>query len=189
MAEKRSRSKPKPKPKPKAAADAPPTVTSTESREAARTRPNDDTETPPWWADGLRFGCTRCGNCCRGPDPGWVWMDEGEIERLAAFLELDLDAFGSKYLRRVGERLSLVEQPITNDCVFWDEMDGCTVYEARPAQCRTFPFWPENVASPSDWEQVGASCPGQGIGPKHDRAAIEKALAETPPDYQPEFEV
>ena len=27
----------------------------------------------PWYADGLSFECTMCGNCCTGP-PGAVWF-------------------------------------------------------------------------------------------------------------------
>ena len=28
----------------------------------------------PWYRDGLRFACTRCGACCTGA-PGYVWVD------------------------------------------------------------------------------------------------------------------
>ena len=31
-------------------------------------------ESAPWYRDGLRFTCTRCGNCCTGA-PGYVWVD------------------------------------------------------------------------------------------------------------------
>ncbi|MFM1805538.1 MAG: hypothetical protein RL136_2417, partial [Planctomycetota bacterium] len=27
----------------------------------------------PWYAEGLRFECTQCGNCCSG-GPGAVWF-------------------------------------------------------------------------------------------------------------------
>ena len=49
-------------------------------------------EAPPWYADGLRFACTRCGNCCTGP-PGAVWINEAEARQLARRLELTLDQF------------------------------------------------------------------------------------------------
>ena len=45
-------------------------------------------------------------------------------------------------------------------------LDGarCTVYEARPAQCGSFPFWPENVKSRKAWDDLAAFCPGVGQG-------------------------
>ena len=41
-------------------------------------------------------------------------------------------------------------------------LDGtrCTVYEARPTQCRTFPFWNSNLKSRSAWERMRCFCPG-----------------------------
>ena len=36
----------------------------------------------PWYADGLSFTCTQCGNCCTG-GPGYVWISDMEIDRLA----------------------------------------------------------------------------------------------------------
>ena len=39
----------------------------------------------PWFKDGLRFTCTGCGDCCSGA-PGFVWVSEEDIERLANHL-------------------------------------------------------------------------------------------------------
>lgn len=135
--------------------------------------------TPPWYGEGLRFGCSRCGRCCT--IPGNVWVDEEEIARLAARLGLALDEFGRRYLRRVGSRLSLVEKG-RHECVFWSPEAGCTVYRDRPRQCRTFPFWPENVATPDDWEAVVEDCPGAGEGrlyPHTEIVALGKGRGET----------
>jgi Fe-S-cluster containining protein len=116
----------------------------------------------PWFRDGLAFECTRCGACCTGA-PGYVWVDEAEIVRLAEFRGEPVDEFGRQFLRRVGEHLSLVERP-GGDCVFWEKSAGCTVYEARPQQCRSWPFWPENLGSRDDWDHVTRVCPGSGRG-------------------------
>lgn len=116
---------------------------------------------PPWYREGLRFSCTRCGRCCT--IAGYVWVDEREIARLAGRLGLSVDEFGRRHLRRVGSRTSLVEKA-GHECVFWSAREGCTVYEDRPRQCRTFPFWPENVAAPEDWRAVVEECPGAGQG-------------------------
>lgn len=117
---------------------------------------------PPWYRDGLAFGCTRCGACCTGA-PGYVWVTIEEIKRIASHRGETLQEFSSRFVRQVGSKFSLIERP-GGDCIFWDHSRGCTVYEARPIQCRTWPFWPENVQSPDDWEYVKKGCPGAGQG-------------------------
>lgn len=126
--------------------------------------------TTPWYSEGLRFACSKCGKCCTGA-PGYVWVGRDEIERLAEHVELSVEEFGKRYLRRVGRKLSLVEKP-NFDCVFWN--GGCTVYAARPLQCRTFPFWPENIDSREAWDETAAECPGIGKGRFYPVDAIER---------------
>ena len=72
--------------------------------------------------------------------------------------------FSRKFVRRVGDDYSLIEKP-GGDCIFWDKRSGCTVYPARPVQCQTWPFWPENIATPDDWARVDAGLPRLGPGP------------------------
>ena len=122
----------------------------------------------PWYSDGLRFSCTECGQCCRVE--GHVWVDAEEIRSLARYLGLEIDAFGSRYLRRVGGRLSLVDGKF-EDCVFWE--DGCTVYGARPRQCRTFPFWDKNMESTASWAETARGCEGIGEGRLYDLREVE----------------
>src|SRR5437868_1721908 len=116
----------------------------------------------PWYREGLAFSCTRCGACCTGA-PGYVWVSHEEIARLAQFRAESIDEFSARFVRRVGDRYSLIERP-GGDCVFWDAQAGCTVYPARPVQCQTWPFWPENVESPEDWAAIKQVCPGSGRG-------------------------
>ena len=70
-----------------------------------------------WYKDGLRFKCTSCGACCTGA-PGYVWLEKKDIERLAKRLNLPQDAFLKRYTRQVGSRISLIEDPLSYDCVF-----------------------------------------------------------------------
>jgi Fe-S-cluster containining protein len=116
----------------------------------------------PWYKDGLRFQCTRCGNCCTGP-PGYVWVNEEEVEALARFRGETVEEVTALYTRAVDSRRSLREKA-NGDCVFFDRRAGCTVYPARPRQCRTWPFWESNVDTPGDWERTCAVCPGSGKG-------------------------
>ena len=119
----------------------------------------------PWYHKGLRFQCTQCGNCCTGA-PGYVWVNNEEIAALAREIgETDLDRFREKYVRDVGVRKSLRELPGTWDCVFFDSVKRCcSVYDARPRQCRTWPFWESNVRTKENWEQTCETCPGSGQG-------------------------
>src|SRR5215210_1702768 len=120
-------------------------------------------ENARWFKDGLRFQCTQCGDCCTGA-PGYVWVNRAEIEALAAKLQMDVQAFEAKYVRKIGARKSLVEYP-NGDCVFFDGIDRkCTVYDGRPRQCRTWPFWDSNVKSPETWSRTCEVCPGSGKG-------------------------
>lgn len=132
----------------------------------------------PWYQDGLAFSCTRCGACCTGA-PGYVWVDLPEIARLAEHLGQSVDTFSARHVRRVGSRYSLVEHP-NGDCVFWDRDSGCTVYEARPTQCRTWPFWSENLETPEDWDRTRLACPGSGQGRVYSIDEIALAVRQTP---------
>jgi Fe-S-cluster containining protein len=134
--------------------------------------------TTPWYREGLAFSCTRCGACCTGA-PGYVWVSPGEIERLAEYRGESVERFSSTFVRQVGERYSLIEKP-GGDCIFWEKSAGCTVYPARPNQCQTWPFWPENVETPQDWEHVKAICPGSGHGRLYSVEEILTSIRKTP---------
>ena len=117
----------------------------------------------PWFRDGLKFRCTQCGNCCTGT-PGYVWVNKEEIEALARRLSMSVEDFERDYVRKVGIRKSLIEYD-NGDCVFFDgQSRRCTVYEDRPRQCRTWPFWESNVRTPEAWQQTCEVCPGSGQG-------------------------
>ena len=121
----------------------------------------------PWYAGGRRFTCTQCGNCCRGPEPGYVEVSEAEVGAIAEFLELDLEAFGKRYLRRASHGVVSLTEKANLDCVFWEEGVGCEVYPVRPVQCRTFPFWPEVLESEDHWVEYSAECPGMDRGKRY----------------------
>ncbi len=89
--------------------------------------------------------CGTCGgHCCTG-EHGYIWIKYPEIEKLAQHLALDIKDFTKQYLKKVNYRYSLTEKQIASDnfaCVFFDtHKKQCSVYEARPSQCHSFPFW------------------------------------------------
>ncbi len=128
----------------------------------------------PWYHEGLKFQCTQCGDCCTGA-PGHVWVNREEIAALAKEIgEPDVEKFERTYVRNVGIRKSLREFP-NGDCVFFDgDTRKCTVYHARPRQCRTWPFWDSNLRTPEAWAQTCEVCPGSGKGKLYQIEDIEK---------------
>lgn len=131
-----------------------PTTATSQERSRA---PGDPAAGAPWYRDGLRFCCTSCGRCCTGSQ-GYVWISVAEATALAEHFSLALDDFGRRYLRRVGMRLALVDGA-DGACVL---LQGklCSVYELRPSQCRSFPWWPSVLASPQDWRRTALDCEG-----------------------------
>ena len=163
----------------------------------------------PWYADGLKFTCSQCGNCCTG-GPGYVWISKEEIVRLAEHLNITPEETVEKYCRKLGERISLKEKrgPGGYDCVFLTEDDaepappgrqlapgeplplkrrGCSVYPVRPLQCRTWPLWPENLESRKRWDEAAVRCHGMNHGRRtFTRGRIESIRdAEDWPDNPP----
>ena len=124
--------------------------------------PHPDRPGELWFADGLSFACTQCGNCCTGA-PGYVWVDDAEIETLAAARGEPLREFTAMYTYKARGKRTLREKP-NGDCVFFERGKGCTVYAQRPKQCRTWPFWASIVESPEAWQRTAEDCPGMNRG-------------------------
>ena len=144
-----------------------------------------------WYEQGLRFTCTTCGNCCTG-GPGYVWLSDEEVDRLATHLNLSRGETLEQYCRELFGKISLKESRGPGgsyDCVFLKEIKPprtnrrgdaivqakrvCGIYEARPLQCRTWPFWPENLDAKPAWEGETRKCPGMNTGRHYTRAQIE----------------
>lgn len=104
--------------------------------------------------------CKNCaGNCCIG-ESGYIWVTPDEILNISNFLKIPLDSFYEKYLIKVKYRFSLKEIEYNGGykCIFFDEQKrGCKIYNVRPTQCKTFPFW-EHFKT--NLKEVEDECPG-----------------------------
>lgn len=129
---------------------------------------------PKIYEEGIRFECQCSGKCCRFRD-GYnrVYVTPDERRALARARGLSTSAFTREYCIAAEGEYSLKAKD--GACVFLDK-GLCSVYEARPLQCRTWPFWPENM-SPKAWAAVSAFCPGVGKGPLIPAASIGRKLA------------
>jgi Fe-S-cluster containining protein len=93
-----------------------------------------------------------------------VWVNKAEIAALAAAIGVDVAEFERRNVRKVGIRKSLIEWG-NGDCIFFNgETRTCQVYDARPRQCRTWPFWPSNLVSSETWADTAERCPGCNRG-------------------------
>jgi len=158
------------------------------------THQSDNNEPPAWFEQpdpatgqtGLRFSCTTCGNCCSGP-PGLVRFTRQEAEDIAQHLGVTAQHFADRYTQLTPLGPSLAEKPGPNnahDCVFLDRkaVPGkavCSIYNHRPSQCRTWPFWPRTLRSRNDWNWHARNiCPGMNTGnhytAQHIRLTIDR---------------
>ena len=123
---------------------------------------------PYFFDQGLRFTCRQCGGCCVG-EPGTIYVSPTEIETIAASIDLSVDDFTARYLYPFRDSYSIKEDA-RGRCLFFDE--GCTIYDIRPVQCRTYPFWFSNLRSEDRWQSVERQCPGVGRGRLYSRDEI-----------------
>ncbi len=131
-----------------------------------------------FYENGLRFSCVEgCRYCC-SCEPGYVFLSQQDLDRLCAHTEMDEQAFIETYCRIIDmgafSLISLKEKK-NYDCIFLNEM-GCSVYEARPRQCRTYPFWMSVLESEDRWEEEKKSCPGIGKGRLYTKEEIDELL-------------
>jgi len=115
--------------------------------------------------DGFNFAfkasiCSICqGNCCIG-EKGYIWMNISEIEDLAKYLKISTKELKQRYLFKVKYKYSIKEVKLDDNsfaCYFFDlDKKKCSIYEYRPTQCRTFPFW-EHFKN--NFEEVYQECP------------------------------
>lgn len=119
-----------------------------------------------WWGNGqneVNFDCTGCGKCCT--NDGEVWMNTDEFADLVMHLkqtkrEDEIQDILEKYVAdympgwaKLKNKDIVQENGLKTDgCVFLDdEGKHCTIYSARPVQCRTYPWWPRLLHNESTW--------------------------------------
>ncbi len=138
-----------------------------------------------FFKDGLRFECQGSGKCCTSHGEfGFVFLTPEDRKRFADYFNMKPAEFTKKYCDRTGGVWHLKENPKDPDCMFLDNKK-CSVYEARPSQCRTWPFWSEVMTAKSWAKDVAAFCPGVGKGKLWSAEEITAVLnAETASEKQ-----
>ena len=113
--------------------------------------------------EDLKFECTRCGRCCTGKG-SYVFITNKESDDIRQHLGLSKSWFKRKYLEYQHGGDLVLTQHDNGDCIFLDKENGCQIYQARPLQCHTYPFWPEIMASKKAWQSEKAGCEGINRG-------------------------
>ena len=130
-----------------------------------------------FYASGLKFSCKRCSACCRY-DSGLVYLSENDLEKLTLELKMNRNSFISAFCRWVtdwkGDEVLSLREKSNKDCILWES--GCTVYQARPIQCITFPFWESIMHSSQTWEIAASGCPGMNNGEMHSEKTINDTI-------------
>ncbi|MBF0196749.1 MAG: YkgJ family cysteine cluster protein [Planctomycetes bacterium] len=125
---------------------------------------NKHTKQTPHYERGLAFECQKdCCDCCGG-GPGYVWLEDEDVSKITKHLGISEDEFLQKYTKDVDGRLSFKDLKEDNwNCIMLKN-GRCTIYELRPIQCRTYPFWAQNIISADAWQETKEECPGIGKG-------------------------
>ena len=128
-----------------------------------------------FWAKGIRFECQGSGNCCVSHGGyGHVFLTKTDRKTMAKHLGMATAAFTQKYCTQQ-DGVWKIDDGEGQDCAFLKDK-RCSIYAARPTQCRTWPFWPEVLNARTWSKEVTTSCPGVGRGRVWTAAEIEVQL-------------
>jgi Fe-S-cluster containining protein len=120
-----------------------------------------------------------CGKCCsRRGKYAYVYVNDDEVVALARLRGTSVRAFERAYT--FVDELGWTQIRFDGEyCPFLDRTNNtCTVYEARPVQCRTFPFWGDMIDKKGWTPEAREICEGVGHGPVHPVAKVEASIRE-----------
>jgi uncharacterized protein len=139
---------------------------------------SENTKKELFYEQGLRFECQGSGKCCTSHGEfGFVFLTKEDQKRFAKHMGQTVTAFKKQYCDQTNGIWHLKEDKKNMDCMFLKEK-RCSVYEARPNQCRTWPFWPEVMNAKAWKSEVESFCPGVGKGRIWTKAEIELSMAQ-----------
>lgn len=146
-------------------------------------RPRAATEPVFHHHQALRFRCTGCGRCCFGDADSYVEVSAREAEAIRRHLRLSRAWFRRRYVQGIETGSGLgIRLQADGRCPFLTAQLHCRVYPVRPRQCRSYPFWPEVLASRGAWNAEARRCEGIGQGAVVPLGRIEAQLRGDPPE-------
>lgn len=129
--------------------------------------------------ENFSFKCQDCGDCCRH-EPGFVLILDKEIRRISKFLKIPSTQFLQDYCYPFGQieisidgkidktkfkQIYSLKEKDNFDCIFWEKKNeknscGCNIYNVRPLQCRSYPFWLSSFNDKESFNQNIKRCRG-----------------------------
>ncbi len=104
----------------------------------------------------IKFECTQCGKCCHGPANAGPRLSDIDATRLMRGIGPTAYRLGVK---NHGDGVPQIRMR-DGHCTFLDGKK-CSVYDVRPDQCRSFPFWPGLWNEPGKYKL--ANCEGLSV--------------------------
>jgi len=133
---------------------------------------------PNFYKNGLKFECQGSGKCCTSHgEYGFVFLTLEDRKRIAKQLKISTLQFTKNYCQKNKGLFHLREDLGNPDCLFLKNK-RCSIYSARPTQCRTWPFWPEVLNAKTWRKDVASFCPGVGKGKLHSKEEIHHSMME-----------
>jgi Fe-S-cluster containining protein len=130
------------------------------------------TENPP-------LNCLKCASfCCKVA--GYVEVHRPDIRRLADHLGLTVKAFEEKHVVEVTRKGEKLIKSGYDTCQFLSEERRCTVYSARPRDCREYVCWDQHDSTVYDFAyfyQKAIGAQRRAEAKRDAEAALEKKKA------------
>lgn len=129
-----------------------------------------------WIRRGLRFECQPdCGKCCSNEREGSVFLEAEDVSRLSSHLSISPGRFLTEFTTvEVGGDRELAKGD-GGSCIFLVRR-RCAVQDAKPLQCRAYPFLPLDGYTPIEssytWRYEKSFCPGIGKGRLYRKSEI-----------------
>jgi len=124
----------------------------------------------------LRFECTQCGKCCTGNQNHYIAVSDDEVTAIYRQLGISKKWFLKRYMQRQHDIYQGIKLEKNGRCPFLLTGGLCKIYDVRPTQCKTYPYWPELVNSKSAWLAESKRCEGINRGKKVTKSHIRKML-------------
>ena len=118
-----------------------------------------------WFDKAISFACTSCGKCCKSyKNQIKVYVNIAEALQISDHIDMDIKDFQQKYIeihydQDSNELISLKSNDTKSNCIFLKE-NQCSIYQVRPTQCRTYPYWPQIMLDKASWLEEAKACEG-----------------------------
>ena len=121
----------------------------------------------------MNFECQESckGKCCklnREAQKSFIFVSESEVHQIAMVSGERVDQFArladfdsTRFTNKKSKQWYINNEGLSA-CRFFKK-GKCRIYDFRPTQCATYPYWPENMTK-KGWKETGAFCPGVGKG-------------------------